>query len=183
MPKLTNTASLTDEKLHALLPHRAPMLLLNKFLAVDAKSSAALALVDEQSLFYIPEQGIPAWTGIEFMGQTAALIAGYQQQQGSLPSHTGFLVGSRRYASSIGWFTPGSVLLLQCTELAVVGEGLANFECTLSAFENETLDSVALRFQNDDTIQLTSQHSVATASLTVFRKPDTNPENVVTLNE
>ena len=62
------------------------------------------------STFFVKEKGVPAWIGIEYMGQTAALIAGYQQQRGLTGPHLGFLLGTRRYASRTEWFEPDRVL-------------------------------------------------------------------------
>ena len=52
------------------------------------------------------------------MGQTAALIAGYQQAQHALDPHLGMLLGTRKFASTQAWFKAGAELLISCSQLA-----------------------------------------------------------------
>ena len=70
-----------DSRLFDLIPHRPPMLLLNNVVSVNATSATSLVKVDETVSFYEPGKGVPAWIGLEYMGQTAALIAGFQLQR------------------------------------------------------------------------------------------------------
>ena len=108
-----------------------------------------MVLVDELAPFYqVP--GIPSWIGLEYMGQTAALIAGYQRREGLIEAHLGLLLGTRRYQTEVEYFTAPQQLLISCRQAALVGESLANFDCTI---------------QQADTAQV-----LAHASLSVFRK-------------
>ena len=84
------------------------------------------------------------------MGQTAALIAGYQLQQGTVTPHLGLLLGTRKYTALVPYFCAGDVLQIRCTEIAVVGDQLANFQC--------------------DIYNRADQRHYASAKLTVFRK-------------
>ena len=88
---------------------------------------------------------------MEYMGQTAALIAGYQLQQGTVAPHLGLLLGTRKYEAFVPYFCAGDVLQVRCTEVAVVGDSLANFQCEI--------------------INLQDQSRCASAKLSVFRKP------------
>ncbi len=115
------------------------MLLLNRVVAVAADSASALVTIDADSPFLLPPQGVPACIGLEYMGQTAALIAGYQQEQGLIPPHLGFLLGSRRYDAHVSHFNPGSNLLVEVAEGTVVDESLANFNCTIKYRACQTL--------------------------------------------
>lgn len=139
-----------DPQLFDLLPHRPPMLLVNKVVELSATQSAAEVIIDADAPFY-HESGIPSWVGIEYMGQTAALIAGYQLQQGLSEPHLGFLLGTRRFQAEVSRFAAGSVLLVSCVEKAIVGDSLATFDCEI-------------RDQSSDLV-------LATANLSVFRKP------------
>jgi len=90
------------------------------------------------------------WVGLEYMGQTAALIAGYQLEQGMTEPHLGFLLGTRNYSVTTSGFEAGVILEVVCKEKAVVGDGLATFDCSIF-------------IQGQDA-------AVAKAGLTVFRR-------------
>jgi len=142
----TETLNLLD-----YLPHRPPMLLLSRIIDLSAAKASAEVEINAHASFYVPNKGVPAWIGIEYMGQTAALIAGHQQQCQQLSAHTGFLLGTRRYQTSQAWFPVGARLHVQCEQAATVGETLATFDCSISL----------------------NQVGIATARLSVFRRPAT----------
>src|SRR5450830_981789 len=77
-----------------LVPHAAPMLLLDRVLRVDAETLCAEVAIRPDSLFY-GERGIGAWVGIEYMAQAIAAYAGYHAQQRGEPVKIGFLLGAR----------------------------------------------------------------------------------------
>ena len=125
-----------DSRLFELIPHRPPMLLINKVLKVDE-----------------PGYGVPAWIGLEYMGQTAALIAGHQLQQGLVSPHLGFLLGTRAFKAECSYFEKGEYSV-RCEEKAIVGDGLATFDCFIENYD-----------KTSQTIKC-----LATASLSVFRR-------------
>ncbi len=140
--------------LHELIPHREPMLLLSSVCELGDNFSTAEIIISKSSSFFMQGQGVPSWIGIEYMGQTAACIAGYQLQQGTVTPHLGLLLGTRKYEAFTAWFHEGDVLLVSCKEIAVVGEELATFQCEI-------------RNKNDGVLY-------STAKLSVFRKPLAN---------
>ncbi len=139
-----------DERLFNLLPHRAPMLLINKVIDVDQCSASALVYIDQNASFYQEGRGVPTWVGLEHMGQTAALIAGYQLENNLVKPHLGFLLGTRRYSAELEYFLPDNHLYVSCKEKAVVGDSLATFDCVI-------------RYEHSDQI-------LASASLSVYRQ-------------
>lgn len=138
-----------DPQLYELIPHREPMLLIDSVVHVAADSAAAEVRIDPRVSFFQRGMGVPAWIGLEYMGQTAALIAGYQLKQGLTRPHLGFLLGTRQYVMHTSWFRDGDQLLVECRQAAVTGEHLAQFACTIHC-KSELL---------------------ATAKLSVYRKP------------
>jgi predicted hotdog family 3-hydroxylacyl-ACP dehydratase len=142
--------ALISYSLHELIPHREPMLLLSSVYELGDNFSTAEIIISKSSSFFMPTKGVPSWIGIEYMGQTAALIAGYQLQQGTVTPHLGLLLGTRKYEAFTAWFNEGDVLLVSCKEIAVVGQELATFQCDI-------------RNKNDGVLY-------ATAKLSVFRK-------------
>lgn len=119
------------EALTRLIPHRPPMLLLHRLVSVSGTSSVAEIDITPDVPFFSAGKGVPGWIGIEYMGQTAALIAGYQLQQGMVEPHLGMLLGTRKYTAHKPWFLPGVILQVSCQEVAVVGQELATFACEI----------------------------------------------------
>lgn len=142
---------MTEFDLHTLLPHRAPMLLLDSALGVEETRACAEVVISENSAFYVKGEGVPSWIGVEYMGQTAALIAGWQLQHGRTAPHLGLLLGTRKFTAKVPTFTEGTRLHIECTEVAVVGEGLATFFCEICDAADERV--------------------LASANLSVFRRP------------
>lgn len=119
-----------DDEILMLIPHRPPMLLINELVHVDANTAKAIVHIDSQTSFYQPGKGVPSWVGLEYMGQTAALIAGKQMQAGELQPHLGILLGSRKFSAEQAFFKQRS-LLVESTETASVGDSLITFHCTI----------------------------------------------------
>ncbi len=142
---------LIEPGIYQLIPHREPMLLIQRIIELGQKASCAEIRITENSSFFIPGKGVPSWVGVEYMGQTAALMAGYQLQQGTVAPHLGLLLGTRKYDAFVPYFRAGDQLQVRCTEIAVVGDNLANFQC--------------------DIINLRDNSPCASARLSVFRKP------------
>ncbi|MBL4851592.1 MAG: hypothetical protein JKY90_04840 [Gammaproteobacteria bacterium] len=128
---MTGESERFDSRLLSLIPHRPPMLLINRIVNVSEKQSSAIVLIDEKTPFFDLKHGVPAWIGIEYMGQTAALIAGYQLEQGLVEPHLGFLIGARSYQAQQDYFPPGKSIQVHCQEEAVVGNELASFNCKI----------------------------------------------------
>jgi predicted hotdog family 3-hydroxylacyl-ACP dehydratase len=140
-----------DERITDLIPHRSPMLLINYLDSLNSKTSSAIVLIDEQTPFFEKNNGVPSWIGLEYMGQTAALIAGHQALSGALEKHVGFLIGSRNYDVTQDYFALGGTLRVSCKQVAIVGESLVSFDCTITKLSNNKI--------------------VATGSLSVYRQP------------
>jgi len=140
-----------DKEILALIPHRPSMLLINQLINLSANRSEARVLIDDKAPFFEDKRGVPAWIGLEYMGQTSALIAGFQEREGLCKPHLGFLMGARKYQTKVDYFSPEQTLRVVCEEAALVGESLATFRCTIH------------RENSDDPL--------ATANLSVFRRP------------
>lgn len=122
-----------------LLPHRATMLLLNDVIAVTDNTATARVMIQHNSAFYLPNAGVPACIGLEYMGQTAALIAGLAQRQGQSEPQLGYLLGSRMYRQNASHFTLGQQLIIHAEAGTVVGTELANFNCTILEEHSQAL--------------------------------------------
>lgn len=144
-----------DPRIFELIPHRPPMMLINRVVNVDVSDASALVFIDEQTPFYQPEKGVPAWVGIEYMGQTAALIAGYRLEQRLIEPHMGFLIGTRAYQSECSYFEPDTRLQVTSKESAMVADGFTKFDCVIENVNTTTGNRTIL----------------VQSSLSVFRRP------------
>ena len=82
----------------SLVPHEAPMILIDKLIAVDENTIHCQVFITEESQFFEDQtHSIGAWVGIEYMAQTISAWSGYQSFLKDEPSPIGFLLGSRRY--------------------------------------------------------------------------------------
>jgi len=129
------------------------MLLLDKLIRVEANQSEAEIKISRSASFFEKGFGVPAWIGIEYMGQTAATIAGYQLQSGTLAPHIGLLLGTRKYTCGKEWFSPGSILRVRCKELNAMGGNVATFQCEITEVDPEN----------------NVEEVIAKANLTVYR--------------
>ncbi len=125
-----------------LVPHRGPMLLIDRLLEDDADLVRVEAIVKPDQLFLTP-QGLPAWVGIELMAQTVASWAGLRALEKHEPVKLGFLLGTRRYECSRPYFPVGSRLEIEARQELVAESGLAVFACRLM-LEGELLATAQL---------------------------------------
>ena len=61
-----------------LIPHRPPMLLLDRIIEADFEHVIVETVIREGSTFYQSGCGVPALVGIEYMAQAAATLGGLQ---------------------------------------------------------------------------------------------------------
>ncbi len=124
-----------------LLPHKAPMILIDKVLAVTELSVHAQVTISESGLFFDKQiNAVPGWVGIEFMAQTVAAWSGYHAQQNGEQPPVGFLLGSRRYNSECAQFERDCVLDIYAEQL-MENDGMAAFACVIKCEGNEVASS------------------------------------------
>lgn len=144
-----------------LLPHRAPMILLDAILEHTADRTVCVVTIGDDALFREPGGLVPAWVGLEHMAQCVAAHAGLRARAAGDPPPVGFLIGSRRVLFHAAGFAPGQALTVTATHLC--GDsgltGLGSFACsvhdagtgtvlaegTLSVYLPKDLDSPAAR--------------------------------------
>jgi predicted hotdog family 3-hydroxylacyl-ACP dehydratase len=141
---------MSKNDIQALIPHRSPMLLIDTIVELSEQHAIATVSINPQASFFETLHGVPSWIGLEYMGQTAALIGGYQERVNKLGPQLGFLMGTRRYTTTCNHFKPGCELHIHCQEQATVGDSLAIFDCKIIDNQHE--------------------QPLATAKLSVFRQ-------------
>ncbi|MFT6984729.1 MAG: putative hotdog family 3-hydroxylacyl-ACP dehydratase [Psychromonas sp.] len=121
----------------SLVPHQAPMLLIDKLIAVDELTIHCQVNIGAEGLFFDKQiNGVPAWVGIEFMAQTVAAWSGYHAWLQDMPAPIGFLLGSRRYTTECEVYTQGALLDIYAQQL-MESEGMTAFLCRIECAGKE----------------------------------------------
>lgn len=114
-----------------LVPHSGKMSLLDEIVEYDQESLRAMVHLSDDSMFVQPE-GVPAWIGMEYMAQAIAAFAGLQQRRNGGAPKLGFLLGSRKYVSSVDFFRVGQSLTVHVIREMQAENGLHAFDCRLT---------------------------------------------------
>lgn len=115
--------------IETLLPHAAPMLLLDEALRYDSDSVATAATMRPDHLFAGAE-GVPAHLGIELMAQTCGVWAGAHARASGEAVRVGFLLGTRRYKATRPWFHFGERLEITA-RVVFRDQGMGVFDCRI----------------------------------------------------
>lgn len=118
----------------ALLPHRAPMVLVDRVCAFDAAAQTLTAEteISPQSLFFDARLGgVPAYVAIEYMAQTVGCFAGLfdlAQTPPRVPA-VGFVLGTRKFDAAQSVLPPGTYKI--CVRALFFEDEIASFDCAL----------------------------------------------------
>lgn len=134
-----------------ILPHDAPMILIDKLVDVniEGKNIIAEVTIKNSMVFYDEElQGVSSLCGIEFMAQTIGCYAYYKRKEDE--PKIGFLLGTRLYNNGIEVFKLGKTYTIKAHEI-FGDDGIVSFECSIYDSEQEECASATLNvYQNDD---------------------------------
>ncbi len=128
-----NIAELTVED---VIPHSRKMVFLETLESADESHLLASMSIREDT-YFINEQSVPAWVGIEYMAQAIAAYAGVLAKSAGEPIKVGLLLGTRRYTSKVSSFALGQKLYVRAEPLHNEDSGLGVFECAIYP-SNET---------------------------------------------
>lgn len=109
-----------------LLPHQPPMRLIREVAAWDGRCLDVLVDVSPSAAFYQAPLGVPAWVGIEYLGQAAAAYFALSAGGGTAPP-PGMIVSSRRFTSRVAAFTGGLTLVARVWPTSPFGAALVKF--------------------------------------------------------
>ncbi|MDH5552320.1 MAG: hypothetical protein OEX82_03230 [Nitrosomonas sp.] len=113
-----------------VIPHGHPMSLLDSIEDYSDNGLVAMVTITEDSLFY-ESKGVPAWVGVEYMGQAVAAYAGVRARKTKQPVKIGFLVSTRRYESPCSYFSVGTILSVSVSQITDNITGLQVFDCKI----------------------------------------------------
>lgn len=115
----------------ALLPHNAPLILLDNVVEHSAKHICCEVTITPDSFLYEPQHSsVPAQVGIEYMAQTIAALGGIEASDEGQKPPIGFLLGARRYQHQGGPFAEGMTYLITANEL-VRDDNMAVYQCDI----------------------------------------------------
>lgn len=143
-------------KISQLVPHEKPMLLIDRMVDFGEEWFKSEVEITAESEFLNENSAVPSWVGIEYMAQTIAAYAGRISRENGEPVKIGFLVGSRKYCSTLAEFPIGMKLQVTAERVIQGDNGLSVFECTIETESNNG----------------TASEQIATASLNVFQPDD-----------
>lgn len=111
-----------------LVPHAAPLLLLDELIDWSEDGLCCGLTVRADGLF--DHQGkVPAAVGIEYMAQAVAAFSGLRAKRRNEPVKEGFLLGSRRFSSSVSQFDCGVKLRVSVQCQFQGTDGMGAFDC------------------------------------------------------
>ncbi len=120
-----------------LLPHRFPMILIDRLVETDGQETICEVTITAQSMFR-EAAGVPAFVGIEYMAQTIAAHGGYQSYLASEPISIGLLLGTRRLEMHCPFFQLGQTLRIRAAHIWGAHE-LMRFDCAITTNTSASL--------------------------------------------
>ena len=116
--------------IHAYLPHRGLMCLLDRLIEVDVEHAVSEVDTPSSGLF-VSDGKVPAWVGVEYMAQTVAAWTGNRARLRGGRPRVGFLLGTRRYSTECSWFDSGKTLRIEARCEFISDNGLGMFDCRI----------------------------------------------------
>lgn len=96
--------------LDAVLPHRAPMILIDAIADWNEREIRTHLTIRASCPFFIQDKGIAAHVAMEWMAQSCAAFVGVDAVRARQPVKIGFLLGTRSFSAALDWFTEGEAL-------------------------------------------------------------------------
>jgi 3-oxoacyl-[acyl-carrier-protein] synthase-1 len=106
-----------------LVPHARPALLLDRIVASHDGQVVTETVIRGDNPYCVDGR-VGAWIGIELIAQSIAAMAGLDAIRAGRPVKIGFLLGTRRYRSSVPWFALGDRLRIEVAREFQTGDGL-----------------------------------------------------------
>lgn len=116
--------------LDTVLPHRAPMILIDGIETFDEQEIRTHLTIRPSCPFFVEGKGIAAHVAMEWMAQSCAAFVGVEAVQAQQPVKIGFLLGTRNFSAAMDWFSEGEALGI--TARPVYREaGMGQFDCAV----------------------------------------------------
>ena len=149
---------MTNYPIDELVPHSGTMSLLDKVVEYGEDWLTAEVTISPETLF-LTNDAVPAWVGVEYMAQTIAAFAGILAKTHQQDVKLGFLLGTRKYTTSVSSFPIGTRLLIRVEKELQSDDGLGVFNCSIDA-ENISVTARLNVFQPKDAEQFFEQEGL-----------------------
>lgn len=160
MPFIQCNTPFAEEDIADFIPHRAPMVLLDKVISYQRDTLVTEVTITTQSPYFDDRlQAVPNYVGIEYMAQSIAALAGVEAKLRNHKIRVGFLLGSRKLTLHAKQYHLGCSYRTHVKRLYQEGSGLAVFDCQI--------------YLMPDTGTELEQILVAEANVNVFQPLDT----------
>lgn len=127
------------------VPHRAPMLLLDRVIEVSAERIIAGVTITEKTIGFENGQ-VPVWFGVEYMAQAIAAFNGINYGTPGGKPEIGFLVGVRNYKVQVDGFMLGEELHVSVTPNFIV-DNSGTFDCKISVNGQDVGESIITTYK------------------------------------
>ena len=139
--------------LESLLPHRPPMILLDRVLD-DGDGTITCEVRLRPDSPFVENGSVAAVVATEYMAQCVAAYAGLQAFRRADAIRTGYVIGARSIDLSLDEFGVGEELIVRAQH--IWGDDiLGKFECSVDAGGCRAASAILTVFQGDpDTVQI-----------------------------
>jgi len=145
---------MNNYKIEHVVPHSAPMILLNRLNGYTDESGCCEVDISPDSPFYDESlRGVASYIGCEYMAQAIAAYAGALAKDRGDAVQIGFLIGTRKYKTYAPVFNNGSTLTVSVARLYQEESGLSVFECQIHDAETLLAEAKINVFQPQDPMQ------------------------------
>jgi predicted hotdog family 3-hydroxylacyl-ACP dehydratase len=146
-----------------VVPQRRPMILIDEIVARRPHLIVSTVTIRATDLFFQPARGTPSHVAIEWMAQTCAAFAGSEAIDKGGSIKIGFLLGTRDFRATQGWFSEGTHLFIRA-HLEYHDNEIANFACEVAeSIEGPALVKASLNvFHPDDARALINSQGATT---------------------
>ncbi|MDO6618465.1 thioester dehydrase [Shewanella sp. 5_MG-2023] len=152
MTNLIAQAALLSQDVSHFVPHRAPMILIDRLLSHQVDTLITeVSISDTSAYFNMALNGVPNYVGIEYMAQSIAALAGVEAHLKNDKIRVGFLLGTRKLVMHQGHYERGKCYQIKVTRLYQEETGLAVFDCQILAADAVIATANVNVFQPQDT--------------------------------
>ncbi|WP_279084871.1 3-hydroxy-fatty acyl-ACP dehydratase [Gilliamella apis] len=122
------------QSVNSYLPHKTPMIMIDKVHLVNNKQSICSVKVTKDGIlspFLNRDNQLPNFFAIELMAQTIGVWNGYHDTKKNHSPQLGMLLGGRAIKTTLPAFTLNSELIITAN-LVLFDAKLANFDCNIT---------------------------------------------------
>ena len=152
-----NIHDLKDTPVTDLVPHRAPMLFLDRVSGLKGDVFEAHVDLTEQSPM-IQAGAVPVWVGLEYMAQATAAYAGAEGRSAGKGPKVGMLLGTRDYRATVPSFALGQSLSIQVRKVISQANGVSAVDGVIADAHGTVLATAQLTVIEIEDLSLVRPH-------------------------